>query len=64
MTGWDFLLLGFGLMLVFEGIMPFLSPTTLRRYMRQIIEMDDRSLRIAGFVAMLLGLAILYLVRP
>ncbi|MCP1675016.1 uncharacterized protein YjeT (DUF2065 family) [Natronocella acetinitrilica] len=64
MASWEYLLIGLGLMLVFEGIMPFLSPATLRQYMRQIIELDDRSLRIAGLVAMLTGLAILYLIRP
>jgi uncharacterized protein len=64
LASWEYLLIGLGLMLVFEGIMPFLSPATLRQYMRQIIELDDRSLRIAGLVAMLTGLAILYLIRP
>ncbi len=64
MSTWEYLLSALALMLVFEGIMPFLSPRTLRQYMRQIIEMDDRTLRFVGLAAMVAGVAILYLMRP
>lgn len=63
MSTWEYLLSAFALMLVFEGILPFLSPRNLRRYMMQVIELDDRTLRIAGLASMLIGLGLLYLIR-
>lgn len=51
------------LMLVLEGIIPFLSPDTLRRMLAAMAQMDDRSMRIAGLASMLAGLALLYLVH-
>lgn len=49
------------LLLVIEGILPFVNPGAMRRVMMQMIRMDDRSLRLAGLSSMLLGLALLYL---
>ncbi len=51
------------LVLVIEGVMPFLSPAGLRRTMRMVIEMDDRALRILGLLSMLSGTLLLYLVH-
>lgn len=51
------------LMLVLEGILPFISPGALRRVARQMSETSDASLRVTGLVSMLAGLALLYLVR-
>ncbi len=63
MSTWEYLLSAFALMLVLEGILPFLSPRHLRSYMMQVMELDDRTLRIVGLVAMLCGLGLLYLIR-
>jgi len=60
---WQDLLVALSLMLVIEGLMPFLSPRRLRETLRMMAEMDDRSLRILGFVSMLAGVVMLYLVR-
>ena len=51
------------LMLVIEGILPFLSPSSLRAVMLQMARMDDRSLRITGLVSMICGLLLLYLAK-
>ena len=51
------------LMLVLEGIVPFLSPDALRRMLVTLIQMDNRSMRIAGLISMLAGVTLLYLVR-
>ncbi len=51
------------LVMVIEGILPFLSPRAMRSYMLQMSQMDDRSLRITGLVMMLLGVVLLYVVR-
>jgi len=60
---WNELWVAMALMLVLEGIVPFLSPDALRRMLGSLIKMDNRSVRIAGLVSMLAGVALLYLVR-
>lgn len=57
------LLAAVALVLVIEGIMPFLSPQTLRRWLFQVVQQNDKTLRISGLVAMIIGVVLLYLVR-
>lgn len=52
-----------GLMLVMEGIMPFLSPRSFRRTLAAVVQADDRILRVGGLLSMLAGVALLYFVR-
>lgn len=47
------------LLLVLEGIMPFLSPVTLRRALLAVLEMDDRALRVSGLASMIAGVLLL-----
>ncbi len=51
------------LMLVLEGVVPFVNPDYLRRMLATLAQMDDRSVRIAGLISMLFGVGLLYLVR-
>jgi hypothetical protein len=51
------------LMLIIEGVMPFLNPSAFRRALLQIIAMSDTQLRWVGLISMLVGLAILYWVN-
>lgn len=60
---WDDLLAAFGLMLVLEGILPFLNPRALRQTLLQMTQLEDRILRFAGLVSMALGLLVLYFFR-
>jgi uncharacterized protein YjeT (DUF2065 family) len=60
---WDELLAAFGLMLVLEGIIPFLNPGTLRQTLLRLAQLEDRILRIAGLASMAGGLLVLYLLR-
>ena len=60
---WHDLLVALSLVLVIEGLMPFLSPSSMRETMRTISEMNDRTLRILGFASMMSGVVMLYLVR-
>ena len=60
---WSDLFAGLALYLVIEGIMPFLNPAALRRAMTAFVNLNDAQLRIAGFVSMMLGLGLLFLVR-
>ena len=48
-----------GLMLVFEGIMPFISPSRLRNMAQTLAVVDNKSMRIIGLLSMLLGLGLL-----
>ncbi|HHH42979.1 MAG TPA: DUF2065 domain-containing protein [Gammaproteobacteria bacterium] len=60
---WNELWIALALVLVIEGIVPFLSPDTVRRMVINMAQMDDRSMRIAGLISMLAGLGLLYLVH-
>jgi len=60
---WNELLAAFGLMLVLEGILPFLSPGRLRQTLLQMAKLEDRALRPVGLTSMLLGLLVLYVFR-
>lgn len=60
---WTDLLAALALVLVIEGIMPFISPAALRRMSAAMTRLDDATLRMTGLVSMLLGLLVLYLVR-
>ena len=60
---WQDLLVAFALLFVIEGVLPFLSPGGLRRALLSMAAQDDRSLRTAGLVSMLAGVALLYLVH-
>ncbi len=51
------------LVLVIEGLLPFLSPRTWRGLVAQIADVDDGTLRATGLVMMLLGAGLLFLVR-
>jgi len=51
------------LMLVIEGVMPFLSPTAFRRALIQMVSMTDRQLRTIGLFSMVLGVTLLYWVN-
>lgn len=60
---WNDLLAALALILVIEGVMPFLSPATLRQTMQQLIQLPDRLLRMMGLISMVGGAVLLYLVR-
>ncbi|HEB99160.1 MAG TPA: DUF2065 domain-containing protein [Thiotrichales bacterium] len=60
---WKDLLSAVALMLVIEGMLPFLNPAGLRRSLAAMMQLDDRSLRLIGLVSMLGGVGLLYLVR-
>ncbi len=63
MVEWQDLLAALALVLVFEGIMPFLNPTGLRRMLAVIDGLTDRQLRIFGSISMAGGLVLLYFVK-
>jgi uncharacterized protein YjeT (DUF2065 family) len=60
---WTIFISALGLLFVFEGILPFLSPPAWRRVMLQMTVQGDRLLRIIGLVSMLAGLALVSIAR-
>jgi uncharacterized protein len=60
---WHQLGIAVALLLVIEGIFPFISPSAMRRILQTISQMPDQPLRFAGLTSMLLGLVLLYLVN-
>ena len=57
------LLTPFALMVVIEGVLPFLVPALWRETFRRLTEMSDGQIRFIGLTSMLAGLLLLYLVR-
>lgn len=57
------LLAALGLLLVMEGIAPFLNPGALRRALIAAARMDDASLRALGLTAMVAGVCLLYAIN-
>ncbi|OGS95649.1 MAG: DUF2065 domain-containing protein [Gallionellales bacterium RIFCSPLOWO2_12_FULL_57_18] len=51
------------MMLVIEGLLPFLLPELWRETFRKLVLLTDGQLRFVGIVAMLSGLLLLYLVK-
>ena len=58
---WDVALSAVALMLVAEGLLPFLSPSSWRRVFERALEMSDGQIRFLGLVSVLCGLAMLVL---
>ncbi len=57
------LLMAFALMLVIEGLLPFLFPGVWRETFKRIIGLNDGQIRFFGLTSMLAGLSLLYLAR-
>jgi len=60
---WTDLLAGLAILLVIEGLFPFLNPARARRSFEQLARLADGDLRIAGLISMAVGLALLFLAR-
>ncbi|MDE0855973.1 MAG: DUF2065 domain-containing protein [Nevskia sp.] len=51
------------LVMLIEGVLPFLSPARARTLYSRVATVDDRGLRTIGFLSMLSGLVALELVH-
>ena len=60
---WDTLLIAIALMLILEGMMPFLSPRTWREAFKKLIEMGDGQIRFIGLSSMMVGVLLLMLLK-
>jgi len=55
----DLLLGAVALMLVFEGLLPFLSPAAWRQVFEKATKLSDGQIRFIGLSSMLIGLGLL-----
>ena len=60
---WDDLLAAVALLLVLEGITPFLNPRGMKEAMQFIMRFPERTLRLVGLASMVAGALLLYWVR-
>ena len=58
---WDIALSAVALMLVAEGLLPFLSPPSWRRIFERALEMSDGQIRFLGLVSVVCGMTMLLL---
>ncbi|MFP3563166.1 DUF2065 domain-containing protein [Paraburkholderia sp. SIMBA_030] len=56
------LLLAIALMLIIEGMFPFVFPSAWRDTFRKIAERPSQQIRIGGLIVMVLGLILLFVV--
>jgi uncharacterized protein YjeT (DUF2065 family) len=56
-------LLGLAMMLVIEGMLPFVLPELWRETFRKLVMLSDVQLRFGGLTAMLVGLLLLYWIK-
>ena len=54
------LLMAIALVLVIEGVLPFLAPSVWRETFRRILQLSDGQIRFFGLSSMLAGLLLLY----
>ena len=59
----NLLLLAFALMLVIEGLLPFLAPRVWRETFRRVTELTDGQIRFIGLSSIVVGVVLLTVFR-
>lgn len=60
---WIDLFSALALVLVIEGLMPFINPRGYKNTMQQMMGLPDKTLRWVGLSSMIIGLILLTLIR-
>jgi len=60
---WTDFFTALGIVLILEGIMPFLNPRKWKQMLYTIGELGDTTLRMGGLILMICGLVFIYYVR-
>ncbi len=63
MDFWQIFPAAIALVLIIEGVLPFVSPDRWRAMLVIVADMDERTIRFIGLGSMLCGLGLLYLVH-
>jgi uncharacterized protein YjeT (DUF2065 family) len=56
---WSSILAAIALVLIFEGLLPLISPTKWREMFAQLLQLQDGQIRFFGLTTVLLGLFLL-----
>ena len=51
------------LVLILEGVIPFLSPSRWRKLVAQLATISDKQLRLIGLASMLIGAGALFIIK-
>jgi len=60
---WTEIFTALALVLVIEGLLPFINPDAFRSAMQSILSRDNNTMRIIGLSSMIAGVLILTIVR-
>ena len=60
---WSELLTAMGLVLVFEGLLPFLAPRQFRQALLNFAALEDQWMRLLGLGCLIGGLVLVYAVK-
>lgn len=60
---WQDVFTAFALYLVIEGMIPFIGPNRFRQAVSEIAKLSDNHLRATGLTVIIVGLALLFIVR-
>lgn len=63
MVDWQSLLAGFAFYLIFEGLMPFLSPGRFKQTLILVLQLDDSKIKMIGAIAISCGIALLFFIK-
>ena len=55
----DTLFVAFALMMVLEGVLPFIAPAAWRDVFRRLLQLSDGQIRFVGLTSMLAGIILL-----
>lgn len=58
---WPTLLTAFALMLVLEGLLPFIAPNAWRETFRRITELSNGQIRFLGLSSILVGIILIFI---
>ena len=56
------LLIGLAFLLIFEGLLPFISPQNYLKTLSQLEDLGEGVVRVMGFILLISGALILYLI--
>jgi len=56
---WSSILVAIALVLIFEGLLPLISPPKWREMFKQLLQLEDGQIRFFGLAIVLLGLFLL-----
>ena len=59
---WSELARAVALVMVIEGMLPFIAPGRWRQMMLSVMQLDSRAIRVIGLLSMLAGILVLNLV--